>query len=82
MKNSGSIFIGIIAAATAGVIIGMLIAPEKGEDLRKNIRDKADDWTKKLGKLMAEGNEELKSLKSSDGEGVNEIKNEAKRTKV
>ena len=36
MKNSGNIFIGILAAATAGVVIGMLIAPEKGDDHRQN----------------------------------------------
>ena len=82
MKISGSTFIGIIAAATAGVIIGMLIAPEKGEDLRKNLRDKAGDWAKKLEDLMAEGNEHVKSLKSSFDEGVNEIKNETKSKKV
>jgi gas vesicle protein len=82
MKNSGSIFIGIIAAATAGVIIGMLIAPDKGENLRKNIKDSAGDWTKKLSDLMAEGKEEFKSLKSMFGESVNEFKNEAKNTKV
>jgi gas vesicle protein len=82
MKNSGSIFIGIIAAATAGVIIGMLIAPEKGEDLRKNIKDSAGDWSKKLGDLVADGKEQYKSLKSAFGEGVNDLKNEAKATKV
>lgn len=82
MKNSGSIFIGIIAAATAGVIIGMLIAPEKGQDLRKNIKDVAGDWTKRLGDLLAEGNEQYQGLKTSFGEGVNEIRNEIKGTKV
>jgi gas vesicle protein len=81
MKNSGRIFIGIIAAATAGVVIGMLIAPEKGEDLRKNIKDTAGDWSKKLNDLMAEGKAQYKSLASSFGEGVNELKNEAKNAK-
>jgi len=65
MKNSGSILIGIIAAATAGVFIGMLIAPEKGEDMRKNIKDAAGDWTKKLGNLIVDGKEQLSNLASS-----------------
>jgi len=52
MKNSGSIFFGIIAAATAGVVIGMLIAPEKGEDTIKNIKHTAGDWAKKLSNLV------------------------------
>jgi len=81
MKNSGSIFIGMVAAAMAGVIIGMLVAPEKGEVLRKNIKDTAGDWSKKLSDLMAEGNESLKELKSALSDGASEIKNEAKNLK-
>jgi gas vesicle protein len=65
MKNSGSIIIGIIAAATVGVFVGMLIAPEKGEDIRKNIKDAAGDWTKKLGNLIVDGKEQLSNLASS-----------------
>jgi gas vesicle protein len=78
MKNSGSIFIGIIAAATAGVIIGMLIAPEKGEDIRKNIKDTAGDWAKKLGSLIVEGKEKLSNLTSALTEGENELKHDGK----
>lgn len=77
MKNSGNIFIGILAAATAGVVIGMLIAPEKGEDLRKNIKNSTGDWSKKLGDLMAEGKDQFEGLKSMFGEGAQELKNEA-----
>jgi gas vesicle protein len=80
MKNSGNLLIGIIAAATVGVIIGMLIAPEKGEDFRKSIKGTAGDWTKKLGDLIAEGKEHVKSLKTSFGEGGNELKTESKST--
>lgn len=76
MKNSGQIFLGILAAATAGVIVGMLIAPQKGEDLRRNIRDTADDWSKKLANLMAEGKEQLGTLKSSLDENLEDLKNE------
>ena len=80
MKNSRALFIGIFAAATAGVIIGMLIAPEKGEDLRKNIKDTAGDWTKKLADLLAEGKEQFKNLTASLGEGTNELSKEDKST--
>lgn len=77
MKNAGNIFIGIIAAATAGVVIGMLIAPEKGEDLRKNIRNSAGDWSKKLSNLMTEGKEHFEGLKSMFGDEVDQLKSEA-----
>ena len=74
MKNSGNIFIGIIAAATAGVIIGMLIAPEKGEDIRKNIKDTAGDWAKKLSNLIVDGKEQLSNMASSINEGTKDGK--------
>ena len=82
MKNSANFFIGIVAAATAGVIIGMLIAPEKGEEFRKNIKETAGDWTKKLGDLLAEGKEHVKSLTSSFGEGINEFTNDGNGAKA
>ena len=57
--KTGSILIGIIAAATAGVLVGMLIAPEKGEDIRKNIKNAVGDWTKKLSNSIINGKEEF-----------------------
>ena len=65
MKNSRTLLISVLAAASAGVIIGMLIAPEKGEDFRKNILKSADEWKKKLAELMNEGGKQLKSLSAA-----------------
>lgn len=82
MKNSGGIIIGIVAAAAVGVVLGMLVTPEKGEDLRKSIKDTAGDWTKKIGNLLTEGKEELRGAKNSFADGVNDLKREARTTKV
>lgn len=82
MKNSGGIIIGIVAAAAVGVVLGMLVTPEKGEDLRKSIQDTAGDWTKKIGNLLTEGKEELKGAKSSFADGVNDLRRETKAPKV
>ena len=65
MKNSGSIFIGIIAAATAGVVIGMLIAPEKGSEMRKRVQKTAGDWVDNLNNLFVKGKEELEDLSAT-----------------
>ena len=78
MKNSGKIFIGIIAAATAGVVIGMLIAPEKGDDLRKNIKNSVGDWSKKLSNLLAEGKEQFDEMKTLFADGSKELAADAK----
>ena len=80
MKNSANIFLGILGAATAGVIIGMLIAPEKGEDLRKNLKGTAGDVTKKLGNLLNLGKEHYEELKSKALEEADEFKHQATNT--
>lgn len=64
MKNSASIFLGILGAATAGVIIGMLIAPEKGEDLRGKLKGTASDFAKKLSDLITQGKERFDDVKN------------------
>ena len=77
MKNGTNIFLGILGAATAGVIIGMLIAPEKGEDLRTNIRSTASDLAKKLGDLINQGKEQFEAMKSTVADEAEDLKNEA-----
>lgn len=57
MENSSKIILGMLAAAAAGVAIGMLVAPEKGSDLRKKITDKAGDLASKVGDLVSYGKE-------------------------
>ena len=59
MKLSANAFFSILGAATAGVIIGMLIAPEKGEDLRKNIRKTAGDLAGKLKDAVVKGQQRM-----------------------
>ncbi len=90
MSNS-KLLLGILGAAAAGVVIGMLIAPEKGEDLRKNIKKTADNWMDEIASWAGKGREylegareeamaEVDDLKARAEEGVNGIKeNLAKR---
>ena len=39
MKN-GKVLLGVLAGIAAGALIGVLLAPEKGSDMRKNISKK------------------------------------------
>lgn len=77
MKTSMNIFLGILGAAAAGVVVGMLIAPEKGEDLRSNIKESASDLIKKLNNLITEGKDQYDVLKSSVQEDADELRAEA-----
>jgi gas vesicle protein len=52
MTTRGKIVLGILGAAAAGVVIGMLVAPEKGSEVRKRIKHTAGDWVDNVGHLF------------------------------
>ena len=54
MKNSGTLFVACLVSAAAGVAVGMLLAPEKGEDLRKSLKDKFAGLIKEANGVLSE----------------------------
>ena len=52
-----------LAGAIVGLVTGLLIAPEKGEDLRNEIADTADNVKKRLYRLAGKTGAELTDLK-------------------
>lgn len=70
MSTQSKVLIGILGAAAAGVVIGLLVAPEKGADMRQKIRKTAGGWVDSLGHLWTRGKEYV------SGEAEN-IKNKA-----
>ncbi|QJB32814.1 YtxH domain-containing protein [Chitinophaga oryzae] len=54
---------GAIAGLTTGIIIGMLTAPESGDNTRRKIRHTADDWRNKINGMVNRGGEDLSDLK-------------------
>jgi gas vesicle protein len=43
-----SYLVGLLAVAAAGVVAGLLFAPEKGKDLRRKIAEKGNDLKDKV----------------------------------
>ncbi|WP_264551699.1 YtxH domain-containing protein [Flavobacterium sp. N2038] len=91
MKTSNT-FLGIVGAAAAGALLGVLFAPDKGSETRKKIKDKSKDYgdnmktkfdgivntIKSNGKeMMDEGKSKFNQVK----EDFNSIKDEAKTVK-
>ncbi len=70
------IILGIAGAAAAGAIIGLLLAPEKGADLRKRLSTKAYDWADSLGDLIDNSKEKLDGLKADINKSVSNIEEE------
>lgn len=77
MNSTGKVILAIVGAAAAGAIIGMLVAPEKGSDLRKRITDATSDWSNQLGQLLAQGKEQLQNLKNTATSEADNLTGEA-----
>lgn len=77
MTTNTKIILGIVGAAAAGAVIGLLLAPEKGSELRERIRTKAGDFAGEIADLVATGKEKLGIIKDSAMDEANNLKSEA-----
>lgn len=63
----------MLAAAAAGAAIGILLAPEKGSELRRKIKDGIDEVMEDVSELLALGKDEMKNMYKSAQEVEHEI---------
>jgi len=63
MNTTTKVILGIVGAAAAGVAIGMILAPEKGVDTRKNIAKTTGKWVDQVGNIFSRAEEGLADLK-------------------
>lgn len=61
--------IAFLAGAAAGAALGLLLAPEKGEESRKKVKKTAEDYIDKV-------KERLSNLKKGEDENVEESEEE------
>lgn len=81
MSSKTKLVLGLVGAAAAGVVVGLLLAPDSGTATRKKIADTAGDWKDYVGDLFASAKEEAANLKkkgyqaaSDAARRVNEVK--------
>lgn len=55
MTTTSKVLLGIIGAAAAGVVIGLLVAPDKGSETRTKLKKTAGEWADNLSHLWAKG---------------------------
>lgn len=63
------------AGALVGLVAGLLLAPEKGEEMRNDVVDTAQKWKKKINRMVGKTGAELSDLRSmlsEEIEGLNE----------
>ena len=75
MNTKSKVVLGILGAAAAGVVIGMLIAPETGKEARKKLRKTAEDWADSVSHLWARG-------RAAADEAASELKEKARYGKA
>ncbi len=76
MNNTTKVVLGMAVAAAAGAAIGMLLAPEKGTDLQKKIKDGAADWLKDFKGLISTGKDVVNQVRSSTEDELNNMRAE------
>ncbi|GAB3288501.1 YtxH domain-containing protein [Hymenobacter tenuis] len=62
--TKGKVILSLLAGATAGIVAGLLLAPETGDETRSNLKKSASKWGDGLNKLVKEGQARLGSLKA------------------
>lgn len=62
MSAKTKLVLGLVGAAAAGVVIGLLLAPDTGSATRRKIADTASDWGGSLGDLFATAKDEVAGL--------------------
>ncbi len=50
-NDNGKVIVSLLAGATAGIVAGLLLAPETGDDARAGLRESARKWVGSFGKL-------------------------------
>ncbi len=59
-KNNSGFVIGALLGAAAGAIGGILLAPKKGEETRKELKEKINEYTDKAGKVIDEKTKDIR----------------------
>ena len=65
--DKGKVILSLLAGATAGVVAGLLLAPETGDDTRSQLRRSAAKWGGGLGKLVKDALAKAQGLADAPG---------------
>jgi gas vesicle protein len=65
--DKGKVILSLLAGATAGVVAGLLLAPETGGDTRAGLRRSASKWGGDLSKLVKDTLNKVQGPASESG---------------
>jgi gas vesicle protein len=70
---SNRVFWGIVSAAVAGALIGLLVAPEEGAKIRKKIKKKTNSLAGDLIDALEKSKAQAEALKSQAKESLDDL---------
>lgn len=77
--KTGNVVLGIALAAVAGIAVGMLFAPEKGERTRRRIKEKGEDL---LDDLQHDYDRSVKQIKRKVETAYENLSAEVRQSEV
>jgi gas vesicle protein len=81
MTTRTKIILGLVGGVALGVGIGLLLAPEKGADLRRKLGDTAGGWADQLSDIFANAKGEMQNLKGKGTRAASDLATKFSRTK-
>ena len=73
MKDFSKVMLSFIVGALAGAATGILLAPDKGKNTRKKIKESIDD-------LSAKTKDSINDLSAKTKDSINDLSAKAKKT--
>lgn len=77
MTSNSKIVLGIVTAAAAGAVIGLLFAPEKGTEIRDKMRETANGFASDLLDALQRGRQQYTDIKDNVEDKAKELKSKA-----
>jgi gas vesicle protein len=81
MSAKTKLILGLVGAAAAGVVVGLLLAPDSGTATRRKIADTASDWTDQLGDLFSSAKDQVADIKKKGYKAASDVTRRAAEVK-
>lgn len=81
MSAKTKLVLGLVGAAAAGVVVGLLLAPDSGSATRKKIAGTASDWGGHLSDLFSAAKSEADNLKKKGAKAASSAARQANEVK-